>query len=206
MKKTFSLVLCFLICTLCLTPAYAAGIQSGTNIQRPVFPESGDGVRLISVEYIPDDLSDKSIPKDIMEKLTGDEGKPTIKPFGTGIPSASSTFDLSKRQDSISVDTDTVYYSDYVYVNHGGAVTLHIWERSGVANRDEFLVKVYVRHWPGTGTTVGTLALERNYFEAKDLVVEGLGLKDKVYFTVSAQEAGTVKLSSVYNYIKAGVN
>ena len=117
-----SLVLCFT----CISPLSASATETGSTEPMPKFTVVGDGIRLISVEYIPDDCEDSSIPDEVMEKLTCDSVQNDVVPYGTSIPSGSSTYDLSSRKYSFGIETDSLYYSDYVFTGHGGSVTMNL--------------------------------------------------------------------------------
>lgn len=202
MKRNLALFLNLVLCFTCISPLSASATETGSTEPMPKFTVVGDGIRLISVEYIPDDCEDSSIPDEVMEKLTCDSVQNDVVPYGTSIPSGSSTYDLSSRKYSFGIETDSLYYSDYVFTGHGGSVTMNIKESCGIATSAEFLVRVFVRKWLGTGTVVGQVAVKRN--NSGTLTVDDLSESSKVYFTVSPEEQGTVRLSSLYNYIKKG--
>ena len=146
--------------------------------------------------------ADSAIPYEVREKLFVGPSLDQVTPYGTGIPSGSSTYDLSNGKYSFGVETEELYYSDYVFIGHGGKVTMNIRESCGLATSELFLVRIYVRGWLGTGTVVGQLAVERN--SGDSLIVDGLSESDKVYFTISPEERGLVDLSILHNYIKKG--
>ena len=63
-----------------------------------------------------------------MEKITCDPVQNDIIPYGTSIPSGSSIYDLSEGKYSFGIETESLYYSDYVFTGHGGRVTMNIKE------------------------------------------------------------------------------
>lgn len=202
MKRNLALLLSFVLCLTCISPLSASATGTGTIKSMPKFTVIGDGIRLISVEYVPDNCENSIIPNEVMEKITCDPVQNDIIPYGTSIPSSSSIYDLSEGKYSFGIETESLYYSDYVFTGHGGRVTMNIKESCGLATEAEFLVRVFVRSWRGTGTVVGQVAVKRN--NSGTLTVDDLSESSKVYFTISPEEQGLVDLSSLYNYIKKG--
>lgn len=202
MKRNLALLLSLVLCLTCVSPLSASATEIGSTEPMPKFTVIGDGIRLISVEYIPDDCENSIIPDEVMEKFTCDPVQNDIIPYGTSIPSGSSIHDLSKGKYSFGIETESLYYSDYVFTGHGGSVTMNIKESCGLATDAEFLVRVFVRSWLGAGTVVGQVAVKRN--NSGTLTVDDLSESSKVYFTISPEEQGLVDLSSLYNYIKKG--
>ncbi len=201
MKKTFSLILCLALSLSCLSPIFVAAEQVTECDEQRYFYTEGEGVRLISVEYIPDEQAEAEIPSKVISALgipTEDGGTAT---YGTSIPGSTDTYDLSNGKDPIILSQDTLYYSDYVYIGHGGKVMMNIKETSGTVSDDEFLVKIFVRNWQGTGTTKASMAVQRNTSDSVKLYAT-VKESDKVYFTIDPQGNGMVELGALNNYIK----
>lgn len=207
MKKMFAVILCIMLCGSLVMNVFASEAENLVENQIPHFTVRGDNIRLVSVEYIPDDESEGVIPQDVMSAFANtDRGNSDLVPYGTGIPSGTSTYDLTDEGPYyFRVDTSSsVIYSNKVFIGHDGAVTMDITEACGTLTNQEFLVKIFVRGWTGTGTLYGQVAIERN--SSGSITVDDLGTNDKVYFTVSPQEAGRVYLPrrDDSNYIRKG--
>lgn len=207
MKRLLAAILCIVLCCSCVINAFAMEVENWGGNQTPYLSVRGDNIRVVSIEYIPDAESEGVIPQIVMSAFANTDMEDNgIVPYGTGIPSGSSTHNLSDEGAyHFRVDTtNSVIYSNNVFTGHDGAVTLDITEACGTATSQEFLVKVFVRNWNGTGTTVGQVAIQRN--SSGSITVDDLGANDKVYFTVSPQGAGRVFLPkrTDTNYIRKG--
>lgn len=202
MKRKLALFLSLVLCLICISPLSANATETNPAESMPHFAVIGDGIRLVSVEYVSDDCENSIIPDVVMQKLTCDSDQNDITPYGTSIPNGSSTRDLSSGKYYFGVETTSLYYSDYVFTGHGGSVTMNIKESCGLATSAEFLVRVFVRGWLGTGTVVGQVAVKRN--SSGTLTVDDLSESSKVYFTISPEDQGLVDLSSLHNYIEKG--
>lgn len=187
---------------LCVSPIPVAAQVTESDGQGYFYAE-GEGARLISVEYIPDDQSETAIPSEVIDAFGILSGDQSIETHGTKIPNTKEPYDLSIGKESILLSQSTVYYSDHVYIGHGGKVTMSIKETSGTVVTDEFLVKIFVRNWNGTGTTKATLAVERNTARAVTLNAT-VSESAKVYYVIDPQENGEVNLGALNNYIAKG--
>lgn len=202
MKKIISCLLCLVLGVSCCAPAFATNIQD-TDVVSPVISIDGEGARVVSVEYILDSSDDTQIPEEVQTaflQATQEDEANTAVPYGLGIPKASNKHDLSQSAYHFMVDTTyNVIYSNYVFTGHGGAVTMNIQDASETPGAKEFLVKVFVRGWLGTGTLVYQLAINRN--SSARFTVRGLDSDDLVYFTVSPEGQGRLYLPNGLNYI-----
>ena len=197
MKRTISLMLACVCVFLLASPTittFAAVAEPD-----PVFTVDGDGIRVISVT----EVSNSDLPEDVQLAFSMAEGNDSFTLLGTDVPSSSNTYDLSVKRYDFEVKTkyDEVY-SNYVFINHGGKVTMSIKDASEIASQDEFLVLVYVRNL--FNTQVGQLAVKRN-FEVSTFSVSNLGTSAKVFFSIDPSVYKLVYLpKGTINYIKAG--
>lgn len=207
MEKIVSCLLCLVLGVSCCVPAFATTIQNTEVALTPTITVEGENARLVSVEYIPDDSEDMQIPEEVQSafwEATQEDNSNTATPYGTGIPKASNKHDLSKSAYYFKVDsTYSTIYSNYVFTGHGGSVTMNISDASETPGAKEFLVKVFVRGWLGTGTLVYQIALNRNT-QNNRFTVKDLDSDDLVYFTVSPEGQGRLYLPSGNNYICKG--
>lgn len=189
MKKS----ICIALVLALLTPLVAISTSAlGINNQEllpitfadsmPSFRVEGDGCRIISLEYLSNEEAEEGLP-DTMKAALYAPSPSDFSPYGTKIPSSSSTWDLSSSSYSFSVDTtNSVIYSNYVFTNHGGTALLRCYDTSGTANMGtEYYAKIFVRNWAG-GTLAGTFSMVRGSDSA--LYVDNLRESDKIYFTI----------------------
>lgn len=197
MKRTTSLMLACVCVFLLASPTittFAAVAEPD-----PVFTVNGEGIRIISVT----EISNSDLPEEVQLAFDVAGGNDSVSLLGSGAPSASNTYDLSVKRYDFWVETkyDEVY-SNYVFINHGGKVTMSIQDASGIASHDEFLVLVYVRDL--FNTQVGQLAVKRNS-AVSTFSVSNLGTNAKVFFSIDPSVYKLVYLpKGDFNYIKAG--
>lgn len=200
MKKLIAILLSLVVSASCIAPISAAATQIDNGDGLRQFYVKGEGARLISVEYIPDECAKAEIPCNAISALGIPAGSDEATTYGTEIPGTKNPYDLSDGKDTISISQDTVYYSDYVYIGHGGNVMMNIKETTGTVVHDEFEVKIFVRGLFATGTIVASMAVQRSTPEAVQLYAT-VKEKDKVYFTINPLENGNVHLGAANNYI-----
>lgn len=200
MKKTICITLALaLFIPIMMIPASANDVQNQDMTttafvdSMPTFFVEGDGCRIVSLEYLSNEDAEKGLPDAMKAALNAPSSK-DYSPYGTSIPSSSSTWNLSLSAYSFTVDTTySVIYSNYVFTNHGGTALLRCHDTSGTANMGtEYYATIFVRTRTG-GTLAGTIAMIRGSDSA--LYVNNLNDSDKIYFSINP-DGRRVKIGS----------